>query len=158
MKTAPETRLEALAEQVMRKLSVKMSRRAVIDRLGKQAIAVSVGGAGVAILASPAYAHVGGGCGSCQGSCCGPDSVWCSTLTGVNACPSGSVGCGSWIAGTCAGGATLRYADCCGGCNNGASCTCIGGAPSCCRHQVHHNGAIDDCSTQHIKCRRSFCS
>lgn len=156
--TSTDTRLEALADIVMRRLAVKMNRRAVIDRLGKQAIAITLGGAGVAVLASPASAHLGASCGACQGSCCGADSVWCETLTGSNSCPSGTVGCGSWIDGTCAGGATRRFADCCGDCGNGAYCQCVGGAPSCCRHQVHHNGAIDDCANQHIKCRRWFCS
>jgi hypothetical protein len=140
-----------------RRLAVKMSRRAMIDRVGKQAIALSLGGAGLAIAAPDAWAHTSNVCGACTGNCCGADSVWCSTLTGTNACPSGTVGCGHWAAGSCSGGRTLYYADCCKNCDNGAACRCVGGHPHCCRHQAHRNGTSNDCG-DHIYCRRSYCS
>lgn len=156
---APQhTWLEGVSAEISQALARRVSRRHVVGRIGRTGVAVSLGGAGMALFAAPASAHSGGQCGQCQGSCCGSESVWCSTLTGVNQCPSGSYGCGSWTVGTCSGGGVLRYADCCGGCNNGAACTCIGGSPSCCRHQQWTNGASNDCANNHIKCRRSFCS
>jgi hypothetical protein len=152
--------LEQVSGEISRALARRVSRRDAIGRFGRTAVAVSLGGAGMGVFAAPAAAHLGASCGDCQGSCCDLESVWCTTINnGVNACPSGSYGCGSWSSGnTCAGGGVLRYADCCGGCNNGLACTCIGGRPSCCRHQQWTNGASNNCADNHIKCRRSFCA
>lgn len=152
------TRLEQAGRSLNHLLATRTSRKSLLDRMGKSAIALTLGAAASGVFASTAKAHLGSTCGACQGSCCGSDSVWCETLTGSNACPGGTVGCGSWIAGTCAGGQTLRYADCCGDCGNGAYCQCVGGAPSCCRHQTYRNGSSDNCADNHIKCRRWFCS
>lgn len=149
--------LEELSGEISRTLARRVSRRNALGRFGRTSVAVSLGGLGMGVFATPASAHVGGSCGQCQGGCCGAESVWCSTLWGNNSCPPGSYGCGNWVAGSCSGGRTLRYADCCGGCNNGGNCQCIGGRPSCCRHQQWHNGDSDNCRVNHIKCRRSYC-
>jgi hypothetical protein len=160
------THLERAAGGATRALSRRLSRRTFVGRVGRYAIATSLGAGGLALV-DPAAAHNTGTCGACNPgapTCCtnGTDSVLCSNLPGwnQNSCPPGTAGCGSWTAGTCGPGGTgtLRFADCCLQCGNGDLCTCIGGAPSCCRHQRWRNGAIDDCAINHIKCRRSFCS
>ena len=162
--TSTDTMLEGMAGSISRALAGKLTRRSALTRIGRYGVALSLGSAGLGLLAEDANAHTCCStccCGNCSwsgASCCGSDSVWCSTLNGVNACPSGSCGCGSWVVGTCSNGQTLRYADCCGGCNNGSDCRCVSGAPSCCRHQLHTNGSCNDCGGNHIKCRRWFCS
>lgn len=161
-----ETYLESIADAAARGLARRLSRRAAVSQFGRMTIAASLGAGGLALFPSRAGAHLTGTCGNCSPgapTCCtdGTDSILCSDLPGwgQNSCPPSTVGCGSWTAGTCNGGTgTLRMADCCGNCNNGALCECIGGRPTCCRHQLHRNGASDDCATNHIKCRRSFCS
>jgi hypothetical protein len=154
--------LESSVGVISRALAVRLTRRSALSRLGRYGVALSIGSAGAALLDEQAFGTtVTGCCGSCTiGNCCGSDSVWCSDLPGwnQNSCPTGSCGCGSWTHGTCADGRILRYADCCGGCNNGGNCTCINGAPSCCRHQLHTNGSCNDCCGYWIKCRRWFCS
>ncbi len=160
-----ETHLQGASEWLTRGIAERITRRKALDRLGKSAIALTLGGAAGAALADPAQAHIPGAyCGQCTGStsCCTAVSVKCTNLPGwnQNSCPPGTCGCGSWVepvsTSICSSG-QRRYADCCGACNNGQLCTCIGGAPSCCRHQDYTNGSCNDCLNQHIKCRRWFC-
>jgi hypothetical protein len=165
MTTGTESNLEGAVGAFSRALAQRFTRRSGLSRLGRFGVALSLGGAGVALLDDRAFAATATSCcGSCSGTCCGSESVWCYNLPGwyQNACPTGTCGCGSWVAGTCSGGTTLRYADCCGECGAGADCTCIGGAPSCCRYQTYTNGSCNDCTCGsegfRIKCRRSFCS
>lgn len=107
------------------------------------------------------------GCSSsCIGSCCNQLTVPCVQMPGwgQNSCPSGACDCGSWVSaigtGACSSGLAQWY-DCCGGCNNGASCTCynIGGTlrPSCCTTKCYSGGCGNCAGGSYIKCRRYRC-
>jgi len=165
-----DTRLEAGVGNLSRALAQRLTRRSALTRLGQYGAALSLGAAGAALLDEKAWAAAACSCcGQCTGgSCCGSESVWCANLPGwyQNSCPSGTCGCGSWVAGTCSSSSTpyLRYADCCGACGDGSYCYCPGGAPSCCHTQTYTNGSCSNCTNtccgtvNHVKCRRWFCS
>jgi hypothetical protein len=157
---ADETKLATLTDSLARRAAVQITRRSLIHRAGRYGIALSLGGVGAGVLASPALADCTDSCNHCTGSCCNNESVFCAELPGwnQNACPPGTCGCGSWTKSYsgCSSGVE-RVADCCGSCGTcGADCYCPGGDPSCCNHQRWHNGSCDDCN-QHVKCRRTFC-
>ena len=154
----PRSGLVDVTARVSDSLARRISRRSFLARTTRTAIAVVMGSAGASrVLADPAAAHTGG-CGSCGGSCCGANSVLCQNLPGhmQNSCPGQTVNCGYWEVNdsSCASG-RRRYIDCCGGCAGGSNCTCINGAPSCCRHKTYpqQQGTCSD----HIKCRRHHC-
>jgi hypothetical protein len=155
-----ETLLETLSNSFAQGLAMRISRRSTLGRLGRGAIAISLGGAGAALLA-PGEAFA-----SC--SCCttGNNSIRCQCLAGgSNACPSDTCQCGWWCVSdsTCSSGHKF-WTDCCGGCNNGGLCTCITDCvdgtvrPSCCWTKEWGCG----CGTvgsqfSHIKCRIHIC-
>lgn len=147
-----DTKLERYSKVATTRLARSVSRRSFIGRVGRGAIAASLGSAGAALLANnSALAHTGG-CGCADG--CGL-SVSCDNLPGHmhNSCPSGSCGCGCWCCSTtgCASG-YREWCDCCGGCSGGAGCA--NGKPTCYNHAVWSNGCNGHI---HIKCRRKNC-
>jgi hypothetical protein len=156
--TLTSTNSEALSGAIARRLAMKLSRRSFIGRIGKGTVALSLGGAGAAlILPEAAWAH------SCPGGCDCSHSVTCGALTGSNSCPSGTCECGCWTVtdcGTCSNspGCLKYWCDCCGGdyCHGGAQCRCVGGSPSCCIHKTWSGGCGD--SSWHIACRKSICA
>jgi hypothetical protein len=154
-----ETYLESLSNRLARGLATRVSRRSAVGRLGRGAIAVSLGSAGAAIFVGGAAAH------TCNCSNCS-NSVRCECLPGgSNNCPSGSCQCGWWCVsdGTCPSGHKF-WIDCCGGCNSGQACNCVVDCvdgqqrPTCCHHKEWGCG----CGTvgsefSHIKCRIHVC-
>jgi hypothetical protein len=158
---AEATYLEQLSEAVARGLSARVSRRSALGRLGRGAIAVSLGGGAAAYLSETAAAHgcpCGSGCGF---------SVRCQCLSGgaVGSCPSGTCECGWWCVNdsSCPSGHKF-WIDCCGGCNNGGSCTCMTDCvdgvsrPYCCHHKVYGCGCgTVGSESSHIKCRIRRC-
>lgn len=145
------THLESLSNRASRRLAGRISRRSFMGRVGKGAIAATLGSAGANLLLAPAIAHDN----PCQAGC----SIGCATLTGSNNCPSGSCNCGCWCirvpSGTCS--STYReWCDCCGGCQGNLKC--VEGSdglthPSCYNHKAWPEG----CDDLHIKCRRHRC-
>ena len=145
------TLLESYGKDVSRKLAFRISRRSFMGRLGKGAVAASLGGAGVALLSqSPALAH------SCPCSNCGY-SIGCNNLTGNNQCPLDTCQCGCWCtnvsSGTCITG-IREWCDCCGGCSQG--CRCVDGLPTCCYHK-EYAGGCGTLNQTHIMCRFHRC-
>jgi len=153
---AGTTYLEDFGDAVARGLAARVSRRSAIGRIGRGAVAVSLGGAGAALFAPNAAAT----------SCTGVNSTRCECLVGgSNSCPSDTCACGWWCVSdaTCASGHKF-WTDCCGGCNDGANCACVydcvDGAlrPYCCNLKEWGCG----CGTvgsqySHIKCRIHTC-
>ena len=136
-----------------RAIARRTSRRSFLGRVGRTAVVLSLGSAGVMLREEPAWAS----CGDCIGNCCGSDSIFCFNLPGgQNACPSGTCECGSWTEADshCPAG-FKRFTDCCGNCASGKDCACINGTPTCCRHKTH-SGGCDGCSS-FIKCRIVAC-
>jgi hypothetical protein len=159
------SRLEGLASWTSRGLAQRVTRRSALGRLGRGAVALSLGGAGVAFLAEEASAHNVNTCNSCDTNnancspCCYNNSVTCGTLTGnYGSCPSGSYDCGYWeyTDSSCGTANNLRrWTDCCGSCSEGSIGRCIGGAPTCCNHKEWpQQGGL---CTDHIRCRYTFC-
>lgn len=150
------SRVESWTDAASRNLANRISRRSMISRLGKTAMALTLGSAGVSLLADPASAHFSPTCGSCSGSCCSSNSVLCANLPGHNAnsCPSGSCECGYWTVSQpgCPGTGLRKWTDCCLG---GDPCTCPGGTPSNCRHKTYSQGCTD--CWHHIRCRKYVC-
>ena len=151
------TVLEAAASRATRGLAGRISRRSFVGRAGLGIVAASVGGSGTALLfPASAAAH------TCPGGCDCSESVTCATLTGANACPSGTCECGCWTVSDCTHcssepNCTKSWCDCCGGdyCNPNP-CNCVGGHPSCCNHKTH-SGGCGVLNQWHIACRKSFC-
>lgn len=143
-------RVDNKVEEAARGLARRFSRRGFMGRLGAVGIGLAAGGAGEAILASPAAA-----------ACTGTKSIACGNLTGSNECPGNTCTCGFWYEeGPCGSAAHNIWADCCGGCNGGSDCRCIFingvNRPTCCNTREWTQGCL---STQdpHIKCRVWHC-
>lgn len=156
----PATRLDAVGQKLAQGLALRDSRtdrRTFLGRFGLTIVGLSLGGAGATLLTSEEALGHSGGCGSCS-SCCPGNSVTCKYLTGTNACPAGTIDCGYWEgpspSGACASGRS-RWVDCCGACNDGASCSCYPSGASCCYHKTWANSGVG-CGN-HIKCRRWVC-
>jgi hypothetical protein len=154
-------KLEETSGSLTRALASRTSRRSFMGRLGRGAIAASLGAAGAQLLAPAAAQAVG--CGSCSGC-----SIGCGNLNqwNRNSCPPGSCSCGSWVirvaSSTCS--STLRrWTDCCntGWCGDhaGGNCNSIGDDgrrhPSCCNPREYFNGSCN--ANGRIVCRRHSC-
>lgn len=166
-----DTGLANLSGLVARRLAARVSRRTFMARLGQGMIALSLGSAGAVAFAEGALADPVCACGRCTSvpftgeSCCGRNSVTCRTLTGTNACPSGTCICGCWwvnvSTSSCASG-LLEWCDCCGACQSGGACACVTGSdgrryPTCCTHKWWTSKDVCGDCTSHIKCRRQRC-
>jgi hypothetical protein len=157
--------LELLGSWMSTRLAQRVTRASALGKLGRSAVAVSLGSAGVAFLAQEAGAHnvcAYQGCDTNNPNCspcCYNLSVTCGSLTGnYGSCPSGSYDCGYWeyTDNSCNTANHLRrWTDCCGSCSEGSIGDCRGGAPHCCNHKEYpQQGGI--CS-DHIRCRYTFC-
>jgi hypothetical protein len=173
----PMPGLESMSNRVSRTLAGRVTRRSFLSRLGRGAIAVSLGSAaGATFLAGVAGGHTPdppadcGDCGPHALECCtsGRDSISCQELNGhnQNICPGSSESCGSWCitvsTSTCSSG-FRKWTDCCGNayCDGGQNCHCEndpGGTSrqSCCRHKFYTGGQMTS-SNQHIACRKHAC-
>ncbi len=153
---ATRTSIETFGDALATRLAQRTPRRAFLDRLGKTAVGLSLGAIGLPLIkGDQALGHTTGGCGACSGSCCGQNTVPCTYLGLSNSCSAnGLVDCGYWdcTSSNCSG--VTRWIDCCGDCNNGASCVCWAQGPSCCRHRTY--ASTVGCNN-HIKCRRWVC-
>ncbi len=123
-----------LVDRAATALSRRLDRRSFVSRAAMVGSAAVVAPATFALTPTSAYAAV---C-NCQGSrcvcgsmCCDGYTEFCCTLSGVNACPPGSVAAGWWkVDGSeFCGGAARYYLDCnaqCGGCGCGRNGLCDG--------------------------------
>lgn len=139
------TALENVSRSASARLASRLTRRTMLGRIGKTAMAVSMGGTATALLtAAPAHA------------CTSGLSVKCANLPGWmnNNCPNDTCRCGYWTAGNCANGCNRKIIDCCGGCGGG--CRCIGNKRTCCNNKVHSGGCGS--STSKIKCSITRCA
>lgn len=148
------TLLETFSKHSSTYLAGRVSRRSFMGRLGRGAIAATLGGAGATLLLNQrAEAH------TCPCSNCG-NSIGCGTLTGVQgSCPSDTCQCGCWCINVssdkCASG-IREWCDCCGGCAEGSGgCRCVNGIPTCCYHKEWPEGCGS--ADTHIKCRYHKC-
>jgi hypothetical protein len=157
------THLERVSESVTRSLAGRTSRRSFIGRLGKGAVAASLGSAGVALLRAPASAFAL----PCSGC-----SIACRYLRdwNQNSCPTNSCMCGSWVihvlTTTCSSG-YRRWTDCCNsgwcGAHGGERCDTseLDGSshPTCHNPKDYPNTVNDTCgsSTTKIVCRKHNC-
>ncbi len=149
------TRTEALSDAISRRIAARISRRSFLGRVGKGAIAASLGGAVAESLLNPPTALA-----VCSGINC---SVQCSHLPGwgSNTCPTGTCECGCWCINGPGCANYKEWCDCCGGdyCNP-HGCRCISSCgttyPSCC---LTKDWSPQGCgnSTWHIACRTSKC-
>ena len=161
--TKTATRLEWHSETATRALAGKLSRRSFLGRVGRGAIAITLGAQGMRLLTPSLAIADHHPCPSgCDCSC----SVSCNYLPGwnSNSCPNwpnGTCRCGSWCFNdnTCASG-MRRWIDCCntGWCGNHGGCKCIESKnrPTCCNDRAYSNG---DCSPSPglIVCRIQTC-
>jgi hypothetical protein len=159
--TSPtSTRTEQLSDLIARSLAQHVSRRSFLGRLGKGAVAASLGAAGAEALFFPQ---------SASAITCGVNgcSVQCSHFPGwnQNSCPTGTCECGSWCFtqhdSNCPN-TYKKWSDCCGGiCNGGANCKCVDACgtsyPSCC-YQKYWTGFGCGQNDWYIACRASTCS
>lgn len=141
------TWLEDLSESALRGFAMRVSRRSFLGRLGRGAIAASLGAAaGSLLLAEDALSHAPPpGCSGC--------AVTCAQLTGQNECPGSTSVCGCW----CISGAGCanykKWCDCCGDAYCQGRRQCVNGAPSCYNHR-----AYSSTGDTHIACRRWRCT
>lgn len=156
------TWLENLNESISRSLASRFSRRSFMGRLGKGAVAATLGSAGVALVRPEAALAA-----SCPSGCNCACSVSCEYLPGwgQNSCPTngyGTCACGSWCFSTtqCPSG-IRRWDDCCGinYCtkNPGTGCYCVSSVnrPSCCNTKTYSGGCGDASSI--VACRMNTC-
>jgi hypothetical protein len=175
------TRLEGLSESVSRSLAGRVSRRSFLGRLGKGAIAASLGASSAALLRTPSSAQAALICSGSSNNC----SIACDYLKGWvvpysdrgkdlwNYCPTGTCKCGSWVVKviqTTCGSTYRRWTDCCdtqkswcpahGGCNCNSTGADGNHHPSCCNTKEWGSCANDDCGKQgqtKIVCRFHKC-
>jgi hypothetical protein len=139
--------MDDVVERINRRLASRFSRRSLLGSIGKGAIALCAAGAGVELTAPDAVASACGG---------NTTSITCSTLTGSNACPANTCGCGFWQIcdqTECSHAAGKVWSDCCA--QYSCSCTCPSGFPSCCFTKEWGQGCGSGAS--HIVCRRWYC-
>ncbi len=130
-----------IAERLSRAIAARTTRRGFLSRTAITATALAAAPTTFALRPVSAYAAVCGCSGSacdCGSACCDGYTEFCCTLTGVNACPSGTALGGWWKAdgASMCGGGPRFYMDCnvkpgqqpcscgCAGgdCNNRKSC------------------------------------
>jgi hypothetical protein len=145
----------SLADRASAFLASRLDRRGFLARGAIVGSALTVAPKRYLLRPGSAYAAVCGCAGSncdCGALCCDGYTEFCCTLTGRNACPSGSVVAGWWkVDGSefCGGGARY-YMDCnagCGSCGCGGSGLCAGacsGTPCVCGR--------NDCNNRRAGC------
>ncbi len=134
----------ALVEAGSRFLATRTSRRGFLRRSALVGSALVVAPVAYALRPGTAYSAIctcaGTACG-CGAKCCDGYTEFCCTISGVNACPAGTVAAGWWKAdgsGFCevnGSSAPRYYIDCnvetCGGCGCGSSGTCASACVDC---------------------------
>lgn len=125
---------DRLTEGATAVLERRSSRKSFLIRIAIAGSAMTVAPLRYLIRPESAWAVVT--CSLCAPSdlCCGPNSTFCCTITGVNSCPSGSAPCGWWVCST----SGKHYIDCC----STSSCTC--------------HCAKDDCHLRKTCCNSRF--
>ena len=146
---------ESVGERMSRVLAGRISRRSLLAELGKGSILLSTVGIGGTLVLDQTDAEAHAACPCPNG--CGA-TISCADLTGDNACPSGTCGCGWWV--TCdQSQCTYRkvWSDCCStgsACDGGAQC--VNGQPTCYWHKLYDCGC--GTASAHNKCRRWYCT
>ncbi len=123
----------SLAARAGRLLAARVSRRSFLTRTAVVGAALAAAPVRYALRPGTAWAAICGCNGSscdCQAQCCDGWTEFCCTLTGENACPSGTVAAGWWKAegsGFCREGGVDQpryYLDCNAVCGNERPCEC----------------------------------
>lgn len=146
-----------LGSALSRRFARRFSRRSLLGQIGAASMvaAATLGPRGL-VFSNKAMAVT---CPGATQHCAHINSVTCKILTGSNHCPSNTCSCGYWDqndASNACGGPTIRWHDCCGGCDGGDNCGCTQGYPRCCNYRAYNQGCLSG-QCPHIRCRHYSC-
>lgn len=145
-------RFERVGERLSRGLAGRHSRRSFLGGVGRGSLVLAAGGSALALRPAGASAH--------NSPCREGYATTCHQLTGTNACPSNTCGCGFWQScghPECPPHYMMRWRDCCvrppSWCEGRRRC--VSDAPTCYNHKHYPHGCSENVGA--IRCRAWEC-